>query len=904
MSRPESDETLLDRAAAEVRDEPVDPQIITRAAARVWDRLAAEAAAPAVEAAQAESAAAATAHLAATAATDHTLRGCADIQAQIPAFLRGELLPARALLVEDHTRSCVACRRALRDAQKGQTVRTATAPAAATPFTARRRPAWMALAAALVLAVGTGILAYFFDLVPGVSADTARIESVDGTLFLVDGSNLRPLGAGDKVREGDEVRTAKGSGALLRLADGSLVELSERAALSYDVRRTGTTLQLGQGRVLVQAAKQRDRHLFVATDDCLVAVTGTIFTVNQGTKGSRVSVVEGEVRVSRSGHDTLLHPGGQVTTHASVERIPVAQEIAWSRDADRYQELLTRLTALSRDIDAQLPPPGLRTSTRLLDAAPAGTKIWIALPNLSQNLSETQRLLDQRLADDALLQQWWGDAMGSGERAQRFHEVIEKIGALGRNLGDEVAVAVTEDGPVVLAEVSDAGAFRAQLAAEAAELAGRHGKAVLTLVDDPAQAVENDTLLAWVGDGLFVASPEPDALVRAVAAAANPGANPFATTPFHAQVAAAYADGAGWLFAGDLKALLHDRAEGSSASDRTAEQLGILDLDSFLIDHRAGTERSETRAVMTFDQTRRGLASWLAAPAPMGALDYISPEANLAAAFVVKDPARMLDDLLAALPDFGASLAELRDKHGFDLQSLAATLGGEIAFAIDGPLVPQPSWKLVLEVYNPTGLQTALEDAVRKADAELVAEGKPGIELRPRTANGRTSWALVHKGQNGATVAHYLYADGYLIAAPSKALLDRALQVKASGATLAASARFQELLPADRQVNFSAVVFHSLGDVLGPLAQQAGNAIAAGSGAAGSGGPNPAAALALAGPTLTYAYGEDDRILFASNRQAGPLGFNLATLLGLGGLARLGDDLEHEGNAAAEQEAR
>ena len=831
MSRTENYDSPLDRAAAEIRDEAVDPAVVASAAARVWDRLSREGA-------QLD-AAPETVTAPAAVAGPHALRGCDDFQAEIPAYLRGELPAGRALLVEDHTRTCLACRRAVKAAQHPVTNARPVAARSAAPRSATSRR-WTALAAALVLLVGAGLLLNLFDLLPGAAAATARVESIDGTLFILDGSSLRPVAAGERLDEGDEVRTAKGSGAVVRLADGSLVELGERAALSYDARRAGTTLHLGQGKILIQAAKQRDGNLFVATEDCLVAVTGTIFSVNHGTKGSRVSVVEGEVQVTQEGKDRLLHPGQQVTTHASVETVPVADEISWSRDADRYRQLLAELTSFGQELDAALPPPGLRTSTRLLDLAPQGTMIWIALPNLSQNLAETQRRLDQRVADNPLLQEWWGDTMGDGERSARFHALIEKIGALGAHLGAEVAVAVTKDGPVALAEVADAGAFRAVLEAEAAELAVDQGHPVLVVVDDPAAASlpsnGDDRLLAWVSGGLFVATPDP-ALLAKVAAAADSGgsgANPFQGTPFHDNVAAAYADGAGWLFAGDLKTLMQDRpgkaGEAPGSDTATATQLGLLDLDHVIIDHRQGAERSQTRAVVAFDRARRGIAAWLADPAPMGALDFVSTEATLAAGFVVKDPALLLDDLIGSVPELGASIQRLRDEHGFDLQALAAPLGGEMALAVDGPLLPTPAWKLVLEVYDPARLQTALEDLVRRLDAELASQGKTGVELRTIKQRGRTSYALVPKAGGQHPEIHYLYADGYLVMAPSRALLDRALQVKESGATLVTSARFQELLPEDRQVNFSAVVFHDLGQVLGPLAEKAGRAVQQGTG--------------------------------------------------------------------------
>src|SRR4051794_15796970 len=423
---------LLDDAVTQVTNDPVDPREVEAAAIRVWARLSQEAAQTGAAASVPVTATAAPA----VAAAPHSLHGCEDYQSLIPAYLRGELSPARALLVEDHTRSCVPCRRALREAREGR--QAAPAPRRAAQPADRR--VWMALAAVLLLALGFGTTTLIQDWLAGGS-QMARVESVEGTLYRVSGDSSKPIATGASIAEGEEIRTAKGSTAMVRMADGSRIEMGERAGLSLDAARKGNTIQLERGRIIVQAAKQRPRHLYVATRDALVSVTGTIFAVNSGTKGSRVSVLQGEVRVQQGAKDALLHPGDQVTTHASVERVALKDEVAWSRNAKEYDQLLAELTALGKDIDARVSRPGLRYSTRLLDLAPEGTTIWIALPNLSKSLAETQKILDEKISESPSLAQWWTGVLRSTDSEQKFHEMIAKLGALGSNLGDEIAVA-------------------------------------------------------------------------------------------------------------------------------------------------------------------------------------------------------------------------------------------------------------------------------------------------------------------------------------------------------------------------------------------------------------------------------------------------------------------------------
>lgn len=880
---------LLDDAVAQVTNDPVDPREVEAAAIRVWARLSQEAARS-----EAAPAAATTPAAPVSTAAPQSLQGCADYQALIPTYLRGELSPARALLVEDHTRSCVPCRRALKEAREGH--RTAV-PAARAAQPADRR-VWMALAAVLLLALGFGTTTLIQDWLAG-GVQMARVEAVDGTLFRVAGDSSKPIAAGTAIARGEEIRTAKGSTAMVRMTDGSRIEMSERADLSLDAARKGNTIQLERGRIIVQAAKQRPRHLYVATRDALVSVTGTIFSVNSGTKGSRVSVVEGEVHVGQGPKDTVLHPGGQVATSNSVEAVPVKDEVAWSRNAKQYQDLLAELTAAGQDIDARVERPGLRYSTRLLDLAPEGTTIFVALPNLSHSLTQTQQILDQKIAESPSLAQWWGETLGSTQNETKFHDMIQRLGDLGQNLGDEVAVAMNcSDGSkgqaVLMAEVTNEASFRSSLEAEVARLnAGNtSGTGGLQIIDDPATApATGDAMLLYVHNGLFVASPS-GAQIAQIAALAGGGSNPFSASAFHQRIAQDYHDGAGWLFAADLGTLVaKGQAQKSAESHQKAEQLGILDLDHFIVDRREIGGRAETRAALTFSQPRRGVAAWLAAPAPMGSLSFFSPDANMAAAFAVKSPVSILDELLSVNPELAQHLAEAQAKHGFDVRNdLLAPMGAELALGLDGPVLPSPSWKLVAEVYDPARLQQTFEKAVAQVNTELTAQGKGSLAIS-RTSSGGHTFYTIASAQPKVEV-HYLFEDGYLLAGPSQALLERTLQQRDSGVTLATSPKLHDLLGPDGQVNVSALVYQNLA----PLAQAANKVLPEGTAKGHTDGPAKLGKLLAAqGPTLYYAYAETDRIVFAGSNQ-NPLGLNLGTLAGMANLA----GMMHQGQSQAQ----
>ena len=94
-----------------------------------------------------------------------------------------------------------------------------------------------------------------------------------------------------------------------------------------------------------------------------------------------------------------------------------------------------------------------------------------------------------------------------------------------------------------------------------------------------------------------------------------------------------------------------------------------------------------------------------------------------------------------------------------------------------------------------------------------------GVTIDASQAGGQT-FHRVHNSSTGTVVAEYTYADGYMIIAPTRALLMDALHAHSTGDSLGHSASFKALLPVDQNENYSAVAYQNLGPVLTPLLSQ------------------------------------------------------------------------------------
>ena len=355
------------------------------------------------------------------------------------------------------------------------------------------------------------------------------------------------------------------------------------------------------------------------------------------------------------------------------------------------------------------------------------------------------------------------------------------------------------------------------------------------------------------------------------------GSGDFAETPFYQQITRSYQQGAEYLFCADMEQIVAQNVEADSKSHELPP--GIADVRYLTMEHREVGGKPESRADLMFASERQGVASWLEAPAPMGSLEFVSPNASMVTSAVIKNPRNIMEEVFKMIgsgdPNFTQHLADFESQTGVNvLNDLTAPLGGEVTMAFDGPMIPTPRWKLSFEVNDPTTLQATIAKLVDSFNRQGNAKGHT-LQLTSRQVGSRTYFVIGSPNKVNAEV-DYTFVDNYLIAAPDIATISRAIQSREAGFTLPHSSAFQALLPNDGYTNFSAIFYHNIGPVVGPLAEQLKS-----SGALTPQQQQSIAALkANSDPGLIYAYGEPDRIVVASN--TGFMGFDLGTLLTMG----------------------
>ena len=783
-------EDRLEEALQEMKNEAVDAAVLEAARVRVWDRV-----------------------------TNAAAAGCAEFRPDFPAYLGGTVMGGRRVLLEDHISRCSACRAALAE-MKGER-RVIAMPQRST--SRRRRWGTLAAAAALVLSVlylGRDTI----DTWMAPDGPRATVVSASAGLYALPGGALE---AGAAIREKERIRTGPGAHAVLRLADGSTVDVNERTELFVATAWSGQTIHLQRGDVIVQAAKQRRGHLRVLTRDSIALVKGTVFAVSAGMGGSVVSVVEGSVAVNQPGREVLLSPGQQAASNPALAT-SVAESVSWSPDADEYLQLLASFAKIERQM-ADLSGP-LRTSSALLSYLPAGTFVYGAVPNPGGKIGEGLVAAEQQAFENAAFRAWW-----SSDTGLELRRIVDRVRSVSSLLGDEVVFCVASAGP------------RDEVPMVIARVQADKRPALAAALDGLFAEASESSRPYSVSEELMVVSDSPSHLAWAVNHLGQGAGSPFA-----AAIGDRYRRGAGWLIAVDATPVI-EMASGDDAPP--IELAGMMGVKYLFLEQRSPDGAEENEVTLRFQDARRGMASWLADSGSGGAAEYLAADALVAGYVSMREPAQLFQEFTALMTkeqeSFQGEVTRLEQKLGAGFAAnLTAALGTEAAFALHGFSVTGPTWVIVALANDPVVLDSSLAKLVDTFNAELApGEQDKRCILGQESARGRM-WNTMKGGSLPFGIT-WTYDGGYLVAASDRATAERAIATRHGGSALVWSPAFQSQLPGSAGIHPSAFAWLNTKGALGIFSALS---------------PNPAVTQLLAerDPVLVVFDGKPEQIHAAS----------------------------------------
>jgi hypothetical protein len=555
----------------------------------------------------------------------------------------------------------------------------------------------------------------------------------------------------------------------------------------------------------------------------------------------------------------LLVPG-------CVPQTTAQPETPWSQELNQHPGLAAELahlvSKLQRDVEFPLP----RNESNLLPLLPDSTTYYAAFPNYGYALHLALLVFRRELQESEVLRNWWqqGEMARTGPQLEEF---IEKLYALSRYLGNEIVIsgqtAGTTPSFVIAAEVKKPG-LKDFLSQMVEELPGNMKSAVLVL--DPQELANAATRPKTLQPVVLV---RPDLVVAGIGVEAvrnfnhllERGANQFGSTPFGQRVAQAYRGGASVLIAADLESMLAQVPLGSEQNQITFARTGFQDAKYFIWEHTSSPGQAASQMELSFTGPRHGIASWLAAPAPLGSLDFVSPNAILVSTVVFKNLGEIYDNVREISGASNASAFALLDQmqRATNINLKADVLNhftGEVTFELNDVVKNEPVWRAELRVEGADRLRQTLSRIFASVHVEPSQMGNDGITYYQ---------AVIPSAQTPMQLA-YAFVDGYMIIAPTRESAAEAVRLHRSGGSLGKSTKFVTSLPPGRSSQASAVIYEDPIALATLEMRQASPQIA----------ENFSQLASAITPMLVCAYGEERAIRAASNSRGADAGAILA----------------------------
>jgi type II secretory pathway pseudopilin PulG len=508
-------------------------------------------------------------------------------------------------------------------------------------------------------------------------------------------------------------------------------------------------------------------------------------------------------------------PAGDTSAaDGSQKANPLLQEIS------KYPGLLEELGHLQIKLAQTVKMPPARGHSKLLQLLPASTDLYVAAPNYGGVVHQVLQVVRQERRESAVLNDWWehGPFAAQGPLAE---DALDKFYQFSQYLGDEIVISAgsqdADKSLLIVAEIAKPG-LKAYLQRMLGEIGGASAPVrifdVQTLAAAKASPSKSQALALVRPDFLVVAFDL--ATLRRFNTQIDQRGGRLATTPFGNRLAQVYVSGAEILAAADLQKIVSAIPQKSRQDRQMFQRSGFADLKYFIWEHKDVPGQASSRVELSFNGPRHGVASWLAAPAPLGSLDFVSPKAVMAVVFRLKNLAEVYDDVREIADSMGsggfAFVAQAEEQLNISFkEALFRKFGGEIALEMTSLGGQQePVWKVILQTSDPQGLLQTL----------TVFHNAAHLPAKSDVVDGVTYYSLEVPSGSKPMEINYAFVDGYILVAPSRSALTDAVKLHRGGDSLAKSRELRDAMPAGHSPEASGLFYQNVGAWMTTMASQ------------------------------------------------------------------------------------
>jgi type IV pilus assembly protein PilA len=508
-----------------------------------------------------------------------------------------------------------------------------------------------------------------------------------------------------------------------------------------------------------------------------------------------------------------------------------ANDMAWLRDAMNNKELMTDVGTLTQKLKDGIQYPAPRNQSNLLVRIPESTDIYLALPNYGEPVHQALEIFRQELQESAAMREFLKknhleSALPTLENAlQQFYE-------FSQFLGDEIVITGglrgKEPSFLIIAELRKPGTreFLEKLNSEIFTSPGDRLRILGPQELSADDSVAKQAPIVLVRRDLVVLGFNMTSL-RKFNAQVDDSSPRFVASTLGKRVARSYQNGTNTVIGLDLHRLMGSIPKSQAQASVMLEKSGFGDASYLVAEHKIAGGQSHNHMEMTFNGPRHGIASWLAAPAPMGGFDFVSSKAGLAAGMILKNPTMIFDDLGEIMGEAAfASLPQMEAQFGVNIKrDLLSKFTGEVVLEMEQQPMqladaqagtkPKPPglgrFKLVFHVTDSAGLQKTLSRLLVMAPMQSGTREEDGVTfntLKKPAAAGDT------------TEINYFFMDGYLVIASDAETARDAIRSHRTGDSLAKSGKLRDARPADQPENASFIMYQDASGAVGAMFAQ------------------------------------------------------------------------------------